>query len=84
MSKTAAFVQRTITNLGAPWFDESGNPLPYLQSTVLNNNIAGHNKLQLATGPAPLISADTEQSKLSAFVICKIKQFVKAADFIVQ
>lgn len=73
MSKTAAFVQRTITNLGAPWFDESGNPLPYLQSTVLNNNIAGHNKLLLlVTGLGPLISAYTEQLKLSAFVICEI------------
>ena len=72
MSKTAAFVQRTMTNLGAPWFDESGNPLPYLQSSVVNNNNAGYSKLQLATGPVPLISAHMEQSKLSAFVICEI------------
>ena len=72
MSMTAAFVQVTRTNLGAPWFDESGNPLPYLQSTLLNKNNAGYDKLQLATGPGPLISAYTEQSKLSAFVICEI------------
>ena len=72
MSKTAAFVKGTRTNLGALCFDESGNPLPYLQSTVLNNNNAGYNKLLLATGPAALISANTEESKLSAFVICEI------------
>ena len=75
MSKTAAFVHCTGNNNksgSAPWFDESGNPLPYLQSTVVNNNNAGYSKLQLATGPGPLISAHMEQSKLSAFVICEI------------
>nr|XP_022310891.1 uncharacterized protein LOC111116195 [Crassostrea virginica] len=67
-----SYMQGKRTSVGAPWTDESGNPLPYLASGIVNNNNPNSNALILVTNPEIKFMAVDAQYRVDADVLCQI------------
>ena len=70
-----AYIQGKRTNVGSPWTDESGNPLPYLAPEMIGVRQSGHNMLILVprTSRFPLeFHAQRVSVSYPAVVLCKI------------
>ena len=66
------YIQGKRTSLGAPWTDESGNPLPYLASEIVNNNNPSSTALILVTTTEIKFTAVNAQGGVDAAVLCQI------------
>lgn len=67
-----AYIQGKRKNVGAPWTDESGNPLPYLAPQMINNNNPHNNVLILVSTTVVRFTAVNEENGVDAGILCQI------------
>ena len=68
----AAYIQGKRKNVGAPWTDESGNPLPYLAPQMINKFNPQNNVLILVATTVVRFTAVNEENGVDVGILCQI------------
>lgn len=66
------YIQGKRTSLGAPWTDESGNPLPYLAPQMINKFNPQNNVLILVSTTVVRFTAVNEENGVDVGILCQI------------